>query len=86
MRKTILGATLATSGYGGTRHPSNAFVRGSGMKWKLPTTLPQRAAGPRFYAMTHIAMFDAISGRADFNVSGPSAFFGTAEAAAADRA
>jgi hypothetical protein len=67
MRKTILGATLAaalaaTAGDDiHATHPSAAVV----LKWNqlLQTTLPQpgNPLSPRFYAMTHIAMFDAIN-------------------------
>ncbi len=67
MRKTILGATLAaalavTAGDGiHATHSSAAVV----LKWNqlLQTTLPQpgNPLSPRFYAMTHIAMFDAIN-------------------------
>jgi hypothetical protein len=67
MRKTILGATLVvalTTAAGHdieATHSSAAVV----LKWNqlLQSTLPQpgNPLTPRFYAMTHIAMFDAIN-------------------------
>ena len=69
MRKTILGATLVvalTAAAGqdieGTRSSSSGAVV---LKWNqlLQSTLPQpgNPLSPRFYAMMHIAMFDAIN-------------------------
>src|SRR5262245_19419530 len=67
MRKTILGATLAsmltvTAGHDIDANHSPAAVV---LKWNqlIQTTLPQpgNPLTPRFYAMTHIAMFDAIN-------------------------
>jgi hypothetical protein len=67
MRKTIIGPTLVfalttTGGHGiEATHSSAAVV----LKWNqlLQSTLPQpgNPMTPRFYAMTHIAMFDAIN-------------------------
>jgi hypothetical protein len=68
MRKTTtLGATLvvaltAAAGHGiQATHSSAAVV----LKWNqlIQSTLPQpgNPLSPRFYAMTHIAMFDAIN-------------------------
>jgi hypothetical protein len=67
MRKTILGATLvvaltAASGHDTEASHSSAAVV---LKWNqlIQSTLPQpgNPLTPRFYAMTHIAMFDAIN-------------------------
>ena len=96
MRKTILGATLAaalaaTAGHGvHATHSSAAVV----LKWNqlLQTTLPQpgNPLSPRFYAMTHIAMFDAINGiERDFEpyrVRLRPGLWGSAEAAASQAA
>ena len=67
MRKTMLvGAALAVALTSGARdveatHSSAAVV----LKWNqlLQSTLPQpgNPLSPRFYAMTHIAMFDAVN-------------------------
>ena len=67
MRKTIMvGAALAVALTSGARdveatHSSPAVV----LKWNqlLQSTLPQpgNPLSPRFYAMMHIAMFDAIN-------------------------
>src|SRR6185295_8693160 len=67
MRKTMLvGAALAVALTSGARdveatHSSAAVV----LKWNelLQSTLPQpgNPLSPRFFAMTHIAMFDAIN-------------------------
>jgi hypothetical protein len=96
MRKTILGATLAaalaaTAGHSiQATHSSAAVV----LKWNqlLQTTLPQpgNPLSPRFYAMTHIAMFDAINAiERDFEpyrVRLRPGLWGSAEAAAAQAA
>jgi hypothetical protein len=67
MRKTVFGATLivaltAASGHHIEAAHSSADVV---LKWNqlLNSTLPQpgNPLSPRFYAMTHIAMFDAIN-------------------------
>ena len=96
MRKTILGATLAaalaaTAGHDIEATHSSADVV---LKWNqlLQNTLPQpgNPLTPRFYAMMHIAMFDAINAhRARVRaLSGPSAarVGGSAKAAAAQAA
>jgi hypothetical protein len=96
MRMTILGATLvaalaAPAGHGiHAAHSSAAVV----LKWNqlLQSTLPQpgNPLSPRFYAMTHIAMFDAINGiERDFEpyrVRLRAGSWGSAEAAAAQAA
>jgi hypothetical protein len=96
MRKTILGATLAvgltaTAGHDiEATHSSAAVV----LKWNqlLHSTLPQpgNPLTPRFYAMTHIAMFDAINGiERDFEpyrVRLRPGLWGSPEAAAAQAA
>lgn len=96
MRKTILGATLAaaltaTAGHDiEATHSSAAVV----LKWNqlLQTSLPQpgNPLTPRFYAMTHIAMFDAINAlERDFEpyrVRLRPGLWGSSEAAAAQAA
>src|SRR6185295_5911276 len=96
MRKTMLvGAALAVALTSGARdveatHSSAAVV----LKWNqlLQTTLPQpgNPLSPRFYAMTHIAMFDAINGiERDFEpyrVRLQPGLWGSAEAAASQAA
>ena len=67
MRKTILGATLAAALAAAAGHDIQATHSSAAvvLKWNqlLQTTLPQpgNPLTPRFYAMTHIAMFDAIN-------------------------
>src|SRR5262245_57506361 len=96
MRKTILGATLVvalTTAAGHdieATHSSAAVV----LKWNqlLQDTLPQpgNPLSPRFYSMTHIAMFDAINAiERDFEpyrVRLRPGLWGSAEAAAAQAA
>ena len=70
MRKTIsLGATLVIALAAAAGHDVEATHSSSSMavvlKWnqRLQSTLPQpgNPGTPRFYSMTHIAMFDAIN-------------------------
>jgi hypothetical protein len=97
MRKTILGTTLAvalaaTTGH--DIHASHSSAAAVVLKWNqlLQSTLPQpgNPLSPRFYAMTHIAMFDAINGiERDFEpyrVRLRPGSWGSAEAAAAQAA
>jgi hypothetical protein len=96
MRKTILGATLAavatvTTGHDIEANHSPAAVV---LKWNqiLQSSLPQpgNPLTPRFYAMTHIAMFDAINAlERDFEpyrVRLRPGLWGSSEAAAAQAA
>lgn len=96
MRQTILGATLAaivavTSGHDIDANHSPAAVV---LRWNqlIQTTLPQpgNPLTPRFYAMTHIAMFDAINAlERDFEpyrVRLRPGLWGSSEAAAAQAA
>jgi hypothetical protein len=67
MRKTILGATLAVALTAAAGHDIEATHSSAAvvLKWNqlLQSTLPQpgNPLTPRFYTMTHIAMFDAIN-------------------------
>jgi hypothetical protein len=67
MRKTILGATLVVALTAAAGHDIEATHSSAAVvvKWNqlLQNTLPQpgNPLSPRFYAMTHIAMFDAIN-------------------------
>src|SRR4029453_4884496 len=67
MRKTIRGATLVVALTAATGHDVEATHSSAAvvLKWNqlLQSTLPQpgNPLSPRFYAMTHIAMFDAIN-------------------------
>jgi hypothetical protein len=67
MRKTILGATLVVAMMTAAGHDIAATHSSAEvvLKWNqlLQSTLPQpgNPLSPRFYAMTHIAMFDAIA-------------------------
>jgi hypothetical protein len=67
MRKTILGATLAIALTAAAGHDIEATHSSAAvvLKWNqlLQSTLPQpgNPLTPRFYTMTHIAMFDAIN-------------------------
>ena len=96
MRKTILGTTLAavvtvTAGHDVEATHSPAAVV---LKWNqlLQSTLPQpgNPLTPRFYAMTHIAMFDAINAIErefePYRVRLRPGLWGSAEAAAAQAA
>ena len=96
MRTIVLAPMLAaalgvTSGHGSHATGSPATVV---LEWNqlLQTTLPQpgNPLSPRFYAMTHIAMFDAINGiERDFEpyrVRLRPGLWGSAEAAAAQAA